>query len=747
MSEFARVLSRIIERGKRERSFSIKDLAQQSRITPSYLSNLKQSNRKPPAHKTLHKLTDGLRQFQVPETDIRQLIDAYNRQHSTRQEEGRLLESLIDVYKEEGTLFERVKQGVQTKGLVLKRPAAARDVLTHELQQPACFEGDRHDFVTKAIALLEIAHERGDLGGKIYISWFHHDVSDEEFSRDRERVRDMLRSFLWVDSPFQAFHLWTGDITRDITVIADFLAQYIGTSHCVLYEIPHGEKLPEYLIVEGVGFIEARPLSEKRYWIRYETIEDEDVHQATEIQALIRYLEYLLGPQEQRKPLVRTNAPARKFSITPVTRKLSDTETQNSKSELLLIKSSLSARFRPAGQLRIALEAFGLAQEQIEAYTAHHLERVTAHKKRLQSGKERSIHEKEFLRKEFRDILPHLAPPAAGQGQLQTIEAKLFREQILQVLQTLTHHPNIHFALADQEFLIRFSLSGNTAFLSFDPPGKQKEAPLQRDDSLVRAWTEHPDVVYQLRHEFDTLWKGIDPQWRSDMEQGRRNIIRFFMTEPIKAVLKADLPEAELWTFISDSIDRAASLDAESFTRELCTHEQGAKDILILNNTLPLITMPIDVGPWDSRSSIRTRQLVFHALVREIEHVQIILSQTHLENYWASGQYGAHAFPRDWVVRHLEAFQTLLSTFQKNITAAVIPHREQSPVNVEIINGEYVFFQQAETADEKGGIVLHDRELAEVLTAYIDRNVFSGCPNNLKGAENVAKWLEKQGGT
>ncbi len=744
MSEFARVLSEIIERGKQKRSFSIKKLAQQARITPSYLSNLKQANRKPPAHKTLHKLTEGLRQFHVPEIDIQQLIDAYNRQHLNYQDEGRLLESLIDEYKEEGSLFERVKQGVQTKGLVLKRSADAHDLLSHTHQISGCFEGDHHAFITKAIALLETVHERGDLGGKIYISWFHHDLFDEEFSRDRKNMRDLLRSFLWADSPFHAYYLWAGDITRDITVITDFLVQYIGTSHCFLYEIPHGKNLPEYLLIEGVGFVEAKPVPEKRYWIRYETIEDENTPQAAELQALIRYFEFLLGPQEQRKPLVKTNAPARKFSITPVTRKLSDTETQNSKSELLLIKSSLSARFRPAGYLQAALEASDVPQNHIERYVAHHLERVTAHEKRLQSGKERSIHEKELLKTEFRDILPCLVSSGSEQEHLPAIEAQLFREQILQVLQTLSRHPNINFALADQEFLLRFSLSGNTAFLSFDPPGSQGELPLKRDDLLVRAWTEHPDVVYQLRQEFDTIWKGIDPQWRTDTEQGRRNIIRFFMTEPLKALLKADLPEADLWAFINDLIDRAASLDAESFTRELCTHEQGAEDILILNNTLPLITMPIDVGPWDSRSPVRTRQLVFHALVREIKHVQFILSQTHIESYRANGQYGSHTFPREWVVRHVQAFQALLRKFPENITAAVLPHRGRFPVNVEIVNGEYVSFQKAETAGEKGGVVLHDRELADTLLAYIDRNISSGCPTRLKGAKNVVKWLEEQ---
>ena len=329
---------------------------------------------------------------------------------------------------------------------------------------------------------------------------------------------------------------------------------------------------------------------------------------------------------------------------------------------------------------------------------------------------------------------------------MQAIEAQLFREQILRVAQTLAHHPNIHFALADQEFLIRFSLSNNTAFLSFDPPDSQGESPLTRDDALVRAWTEHPDVVYQLRHEFNLIWKDIDPLWRTDTKQGRRNVLHFFMTEPLKALLEANVPEAELWAFISDLIGRAGMIDAESFIREVGIHEQGAKDMLMLNNPFPLITLPLDVGPWDSRSSIRTRQLVFHALVREIKHVEFILSQKDLETYWATGQYGTHAFPHEWVKRHVEAFQTLLLKFPEKIAVTVIPHRDQFPVNVEIINSEYVSFQKAETADESGGILLHDRELADKLRAYIHRGISSGDHKPLKGAKHVAKWIEKHFG-
>lgn len=747
MSEFARVLGEIIHQGKKTKVFSIKELAQHAQITASYLSNLKQLNRKPPAHKTLLKLTEGLRKLDVSETDIQRLIDAYNRQHLNYQEEGKLLESLIDDYKEEGNLFERVKQGVQTKGLVLKKHAEKQRAFEDEIAGAEFFEGDHHAFIVRAIRLLEKTHDSGgDKGGKIYITWFHHDLLNEAFSRDREKLRDMLRSFLWADSPFQAFHLWAGDIAREITVIVDFLAQYIGTSHCFLYEIPYGQNLPEYLVVEGVGYIEARPLLDNYYWIRSVFVNPEETDQMAELDALIRYLEYLMGSQEVRKPLVKTNAPSKRFSITPITRKLADVEEENLKTELLLIKPSLSARHRPAEYVRAILEASGLPQDRIDTFVIHHLERVATQEKRIERGKGRTIHEREFLKKDFRDILTHIMPDPSKEHAVWTLEARLLRGQILGVLRTLKRNPNIHFALANQEFLIRFSLSGDTAFLSFDPPEAQGESPLNRDDLLVRACTEHPEVVYQLRHEFNRIWKNIDPHWRTDHEHGRRNVVNFFITEPLKVLLDANVPSQELWPFTCELIEQAAYLDAETFIRELGMYEQGAHEIFILGNSFPLITMPTNVGPWDARSSVRTRQLVFHTLVRDIKHVHLVISQKRIEKYWESGRYEMYKFTREWVAQHIQYLHDLLLKFPDKITLELIPQQDQFPVNFEVINGEYVFFQKAETADEQGGIILHDRELAEKLMTYITRNFSAACPKHLKDAQNVAKWFEERFG-
>ncbi len=746
MSEFARVLSEIIEQGKKEKAFSIKELAQQAQITSGYLSNLKQLNRKPPAHKTLLKLADALRKLDISETDVQRLIDAYNRRHLNYQEESKLLESLIDEYKEEGNLFERLKQGVQTKGLVLKQHKEKRKSLEGDSLNTRFIEGDHHAFILKAIRLLKRAQDIENKGGRIYITWFHHDLLDEEFNRDREELRDMLRSFLWVDSPFQVLHLWAGDIVKEITIIVDFLVQYIGTSNCFLYEIPYGQHLPEYLVIEDVGFIEARPILDNRYWMRSVIVDKKETQQAAELNILMQYLEYLLGPQEIRKPLVQTNASPGNFSVTPGLKKLVEVEKHNIKKEQLLIKSSLSARYRPIEHVRVLLKASGLPQDIINGYEKHHFERVMTLEKRIEGGRDRSIHEKEFLRREFKKIFMNLMPDSPHLEAFRALEAELLKGQILGVLRALQHNPNIHFALADQEFLIRFTLSGDTAFLSFDPPGAQEELPFKRDNLLVRAWTDHPNVVYQLRYEFNTKWKEINAQWRTDNEKGRQNVVNFFVTEPLKALLDTTVPVHDLWPFTRELIDHAAYLDVESFIREVYTHEQVAKEIFIMSNSLPLITMPVDIGPWSPRSAVRTRQILFQALLRNVNSIRLIILQKSSETYWETGQYETYEFERKWVTQHVQYLHDLLLKFPDKIMVEIIPHQEQFPVNFEVINGEWVLLHKAETAGEQGGIVLHDQELAEKLMTYIDQNLSSQCPKHLKGAKNVAKWFEERFG-
>ena len=720
MSEFARVLTEIIDQGKKAQKFSVKELARQSQITPSYLSNLKRSKRKPPAHKTLLKLTEALRGFHVQEGEVQRLVDAYNRQSLDRlQEPGKLLGSLIDEYKEEGNLFGRLKQGIQTKGLVLKTPACTQNHQQRRFPETTSIEGDSRTFMLQAINLLEYARELGSTGGRIYITWFHHNLVDEGFQKDRRKLRETLRSFLWADSPFRAFHLWAGDIVSEITVLVDFLVQYIGTSHCFLYEIPYSQYLSEYLLVEGVGFVEARPISENSYWIHTLRINRNDTQQVAELNAFIRYFEYILGPQEHRKPLVQTNAPPERFSITPVVKKLADVESSESRKELLHIKSSLSARYRPLEPVRAILEAAELSPDRLESYIAHHRRRALAQEKSLNGGKERCIHEKAFLIQEFQERL--LNANVSGPEDVRKRESALLKGQIIGVLRALKANPQIHFALAEREFLIRFSLSGGTAFLSFEPPGIQAEPSFTRDDLLAMALTEHPGVVYQLRHEFDAIWNTVDPQWRTDTEQGRRNVIDFFITEPLKALLDANVPGWELWDFMVELVEHASYLDEESCIKALYTHEQVAQEIFILNRHLPMITMPIGIGPWESTSSLRTRQIVFQTVLQKIKRVHFVVSRQHVDAYTETGQYENTPFTREWIDEHLDHLHELMRAFPEKIILDTVPHHENFPVSIEIINHENIFLQNVD-APERGGMLLHDKGVAKKLIAYIERN-------------------------
>jgi transcriptional regulator with XRE-family HTH domain len=745
MGEFARVLSEIIEHGKQEKAFTLKELAQHAQITSSYLSSLKHSNRKPPAHKTLVKLTDALRNLEVADTEVQRLVDAYNRQHLNYQDDrNSLLASLIDEYKEDGNLFERLKQGVQTKGMVLRRQNEKPTRLEPDLLHTGFIEGDHHAFILQAINLLKKAQDSESTGGSIYITWFHHDLLDESFNRDREELRDMLRSFLWVDSPFRVLHLWAGDIAKEITVILDFLIQYIGTSNCFLYEIPYGQHLPEYLVVEGVGFIEARPVPDNRYWMR-SVLVDEHTTPSDELDILVQYLEFLLGPPKTRKTLVQTNASPGKFSVSPGLKKLIEVERESVKLEQLLIKSIFSAKYRPIELVRTILEASGLPRNRIEMVVRHQQERVTTREERLEYGKDRSIHEREFLKKEFQRIFKNLSRPSSTGNRRYALEAELLKSQIIGVLRAIKRNPNFHFALADQEFLVQFTLTGDTAFLSFDPPDAQHELPFRRDDLLARAWTDHPDVVYQLRHEFYARWKAIDPARRTDTEQGRQNVIDFLIAEPLKALLDVDLPGRDLWPFMYQLVDYAAYLDAESFIREVYTHEQVAEEIFILNNHFPLITMPDDIGPWEPRSSIRTRQILLQALLRKIRHIRLIIPQQACEAYWETGQYdGAYTFNRSWLAQHFSYLSNLLLEFPEKISLELIRQNEPFPVNIEVISGEWVLLQKNEIVNDQQGVILHDKQLAARLLAYVDRNLLAQRSTELTDPQQMISWFQER---
>lgn len=747
MSEFARILSEIIDHGRKNRLFKIKELAQRADITASYLSNMKQGNKNPPAQKTLGKLADALRQSSVSETDIQRLIDAYSREPLKSQEEG-LIESLINGYIKKNSLFERVRQGVQTKGAVLKAHADTDHRTIPENLSNELIEGDHQTLLLKEIDLLKYAKARNMEGGHIYITWFHC-ASDARFEPLTEQLCDTIRGFLWVNSPFKVYHLWAGDVTRDATVIVNFLAQYIGTSDCFLYDIPASQHFPEYLVIEDIGFIEARPTSEDHYWIRTVLTGEPEHAQSDELSVVIEYLEYLSGLKDSRSPLVQTEASPRKYASTASLKIFAEAERSSIGKERLQLKTTFSSTYRDEEQLRPMLEILYHDQdESLESFLAIYHQRVEALQSRIKHGKERTIHERRALRERFcKTFLKKPYPDNEVNDKILTAEYELLKGQIINVLKAIQQNPHIHFGLIEQEIPFKFKLAGNVASFAFAQPRTQEVAYDQKKLVMI-AWTRHPDLIYRLQNEFDANWQDIDVRWRTDSEDGRRHVVNFIVAEALKAMLNADIPSQELWQFMWSLVDATNYLDAEAFKTEIYHQEQAARNIFILCESLPIILMPVSVGPWPSRDPIRTRQRLLYAILREIKSFRVFSTQLSLEHYWTTNTFGRHQFSGEWTTQHFRYVHDLFLESGQKVSMEILPSPEQFLVNVEIIDQESVFIEKSGTnrPEDEGGIMIQDKELARDFIAYVERNLSTKCPENLKSARNVAKWFEERFG-
>lgn len=742
-NEFAYVLNDILDRGKAEKRLNMKDVAAQADLTASYLSNLKQGKRQPPAQATLRKLFEALRQNQVTDAEIQRLQDAYNRTQAGDQDGAKLLDSFMDeARKDGGKLFEWIAQSVQTHGLV--RQAQAAQNAPHARQ--ACDElikGDRRALIERAIRLLEAARQSSFEGRRMYMTWFQYSRQDE-LEPIREQLRMALRQFLYVDSPFQLYHLWAGDAARDVSGIVNFLAHYLGTSNCFLYEVPDGQRLPEYAAIEGFGFIEARPAFNESWWIRTVIVNEADAAQANELQAVIEYLEYLLGTEASRKPpLIQTEATLKRFFANPATKKLAAVEHQSAAGERLLIKPSFSAVYRTKENLRKRLETFQLPQDRINTYLENHQQRVDALIQRLEQGKEYAIHEQKAFSRQFNKMLttePHDDHACA----VRQTERSLLKEQILGALNTIRCHPHCHFALIEQPFLLHLEITGDTAFFAFDHPEAQEDFPFSGEELEVMAWTDHPDVVFQLRREFQAKWQAIDELWRTDTEAGRKNVVNFIVTESLKALVNADVPTQELWAFMYQLLENATYMNRDEINRASLSYEQIAKEIIILCRSFDLILLPVGIGPWEATSLTRTRQRLLYSILNEIERFHVISTQGEIERYWETNQYGNYVFEREWTEQIFRYVHHLLTESPYKISMDVIPSPEDFPVSLEIINQEILLFRKSKRGLNEGGIMVQDKELAQAFVAYLERNLSAKCPEHLKGARNVAKWLEER---
>ncbi len=738
MNDFARVLNEIIVRGKQQKVFSIKKLADQAGIAASYLSNLKQGNQNPPAHNTLLEITDALRHFNVAEAEIQRLLDVYTRTLLGFHQTGNLLETLC---KEPNldTVSARIRGALESRGT--KTRSLKQDKI-EILPVSDVEEGDYEVLIHKTLLLLEEAGRRGIEGGKMYLTWFHA-VTDASLKPLRKKLRETLSDFLGVDSPFSLFHLWSSNVSKALSVIVDFLLCYFGTTNCYLYEISESRHLPEYVAIEGVGFIEARPALNGRFRIHTVLVQDEEDVHWKELESLLAYLEYLLGPEEQRRPLIQTEASYILYADTPSMRNLAESEQQAVQDRRLLIKPIFSDLYKSEEGMRAYLKSLSVPQKERDAFLANHARRRMALAQRHEQGKEYTIHEREALRYIFKHALTQEVSEDTGTAEL----ARLLQAQLFEVLRTLHHHPTIHFALTEQQFPVQLAVAGGKATFVFDLPEFRYRA-LMKDEIALMAWTNHPDIIHKLQQEFEGIWNGIEADWRTDTEAGRHNITNFLIAESLKALIDADVPPQKLWAFMHAIADHAQGLDVESFRRELLAYEQGAQEMVIVSQKLPYITVPVGIGHWDVRSLTRTRQRLLYSILREIRRFRLIITQRGLEEYWDTNFFSGQRtkFERAWTEEHFAYLHQLLLKMPDVISMEILPLPVEFPVNFEIVDRKILFFEKFRKGDDEGGIVLKDEALAQNLLQYVERHLSANCPENLKGALKAAKWLEERFG-
>jgi hypothetical protein len=93
--------------------------------------------------------------------------------------------------------------------------------------------------------------------------------------------------------------------------------------------------------------------------------------------------------------------------------------------------------------------------------------------------------------------------------------------------------------------------------------------------------------------------------------------------------------------------------------------------------------------------------------------------------------------------QHQEFSNRFLESPNK-IGSEILPQPEQVSVNFQVIDKEFIFVQNADAFDQKGGIAIQDRELVQELIAYFERKCSAKCPEAMRGSENVAKWFEER---
>ncbi|RMF93329.1 MAG: hypothetical protein D6736_01960 [Nitrospinota bacterium] len=735
MPTLAQVLTTILSRQR----IRLVDLAPQAGITASYISNLKRGGRVRPSQGALQGLVRALQRFHVPTADLQQLVEAAGYSWEPFQ-----ATMPIDEPPPEETLslLDALMHEFTARSLVTSPPSSFPGVTGPE--PDILLEGDRATLFQVATRLLKQAarrKRRKKSPQKIYLTWWHTPSSQQTehppLQEAEEEFTTTLRQLLWPHTPWQVLQLWTGPERATGTIVVEALRRYFGTTNYWLYTLPHHNHLPALLLIEGWGGLIGFPKLDRRYAILQVGPEARQEAKWPALSALISYVEYLLGPEETRQPLIQTST-VPEFSLDTF-ESIVAAEEKVPTGERLVIRPTFSTVYRPLSVLQERLQKAIKNGETQQRHLALQKRRLTALEHRLKRGRERVIHVKDALRSLFAELATELSTAPS-------VRTTMYKEQILRVLEIMTGTNAFHWGLVDQPLSLAFGMVGDTAdFLAFydsdrteTPSLKPLEDLSDLEGPVAIARTHHPLLLRRLRQEFNTWWQTIPPQWRTDTEAGKEFVPHWIITESLHALLRAKVPPPILWSFAQELVQVAAQ-PVETFQAQVVAHEQGARQIFLLTATLPWTMIPVEVGPWPRTSLLRTRQAILPFILSRVERWDWLVSAEGIRRYW-SGESPEIPLQPEERAAHVRHIQGLLRAADSPLEITLLPH-DPFAIYWEVIDQEYVVLEQGDTWPGKG-IILHDPALAQAIVEYI-QEMLAQDPACIRGTSAVSRWLTK----
>lgn len=736
MASFQEVLETIINNHK----IPLKDLAEAADITASYISNLKRGKRNLPSVNVLNRLVDALeKQFQVSRQYLQPLIASagYSWDQFKMMQQAERAQSLLN----------NIGTELETRG-VAEAPRKQSALSPEQLRQltsrfPGYLKGDRRLFIQKGIELLEIAAASSS-GGRIFVKtpYLPEWEKDPGLEALRTRFRDLLRNLLWPgpDSIWEVYNLWFGGSARNFGIFKKALSRYMGTANYTLFQLPIDQPLPGFLVIEGLGAVIGLPNDHQQIAIS-SFLAGSEKQYLFRVGDLVQYLEHLLGPEELRKPIIQTEATRDKIFSEKAHIKLMKAEKDGTAGDKVIMKPKASAAYRPLGPLAAKLRAQKIPAEKLNRYLEIQEGRMAALETLRREGKSRCIHSRQAFLKEFQYIAQaYVENQQHEQAEIVRLEAAIRKGQIMMVLQDICQREEFHYGFVEQDFPMHFELSGETAFFAYEDPQSSTESDLQ-----VFAWADHPDIVHQVKKEFDTDWNQIEDIWRTTKPEGRVNVANWIISEFMAALLNHDVALDKVMSTLQEILLLIDVITDDDFSRLLYQKEQMGKDILAVVGQFPAVTMTHTIGPWKRDDPVRTRQLVFRSILQEdIEKYHIVCLEPRIRDYWENFDYGMkEPLKKEWVEKHFANVIKLLQEFPEKMHMEVLPIRNIL-VNFEVVNERFVFLEAA-GPDEKRHY-LDSIPLAKALKSYVQKHLSPQCDPSRRGAANVVKWLQQEFG-